>query len=75
MKTICHCRQTFYDSMPSIYWYEFFNDNDTPLNKILIPHRFLNVPTSKYYEYGGTHEEAISDLRRLGFIIIEGKEF
>jgi hypothetical protein len=35
---------------------------------------FLNVPATPYYEFGGTHQEALEKLEYGGFDIIEGNE-
>lgn len=40
-----------------------------------IPSKFLEIPQTGYYEYGGTHEEALQELTNAGFHdIIEGNE-
>jgi len=62
---ICHPRHNFYNA--PIWWYEFSNG-------ATIPSKFLNVPDTKYYEYGGTHMEAIEELSNLSFDIVGGNE-
>lgn len=38
-------------------------------------HRFLRVPETKYYEFGGSHEDALKILKRSNaFNIKEGEE-
>lgn len=71
---IFHSRKKFYNGTP-IYWYEFMNsENDVEFDD-LIPSRFLNIPLTVFYEYGGTHEQAIEDLTLAGFSdIVEGNE-
>ena len=73
MKVITHLRETFYNGKP-IYWYEFTTAGGSiTLDSML--GSFLRVPTTKYYEYGGTYEDAIKTLTTAGVIdIIEGKE-
>lgn len=40
-----------------------------------VPSKFLRIPSTKYYEYGGSHEEALRELTEQGFSdIIEGDE-
>lgn len=62
---ICHSRHNFYNK--PIWWYEFETDGEVPL-------KFLRVGNTKYFEYGGTHYEAMADLTKQSFDIIEGKE-
>lgn len=78
-KVIAHSRRNFYEGRP-IYWYEFecpgvVNiEKQTEFNN-LIPDKFLRVPYTIYYEYGGTHQEAIAELTKEGFTdIVEGNE-
>ena len=41
-----------------IYWYEFLNGgSNVMLDSIL--NKFLRVPGTKYYEYGGYHVDTI----------------
>ncbi len=68
MKAITHSRQTFYEGRP-IYWYEFSNTGgqimlDTFLEK------FLRVPDTIYYEFGGQHEDALKALTNAGVVDI-----
>lgn len=74
IKVICHSRQKFYNWLFPVYWYEFIYKNIN-LDKILdnigiygniIPPKFLRVATTRYYEYGGMHDEALKDLRKAG---------
>lgn len=76
---IFHPRKKFYGGK-DIYWYEFIG-MDLDLVKVCeydghIPEKFLRVPETKYYEYGGSHAEAIADLTKTwrGSSIIEGDE-
>ena len=70
---IFHSRKKFYNGLP-IYWYEFVTDKELNL-ELSIPTKFIRVPFTPFYEFGGTHEEAILDLTRCGFSnIIEGME-
>jgi len=62
---VLHNRQKFYNK--KIYWYEF-------LQWQKIPRKFLKVPSTPYYEFGGTHQEALKELKRNEFEIIEGSE-
>ena len=73
MKTIFHNRRNFYNGH-NIYWYEFLSGySNVTINSIL--GQFLLVPGTKYYEFGGNHEEAIKVLTDGGIIdIVEGKE-
>jgi len=64
---ICHSRHDFYNK--PVWWYEFWGKKGTSL----IPLKFLNVPETPYYEYGGTHDEALKDLGEFGFEIIINK--
>jgi hypothetical protein len=79
IKVICRDRRNFYDGRP-IYWYQFDCPGVVNVDKIdefnaLIPTKFLRVPYTIYYEYGGTHEEAIDELTKEGFTdIVEGDE-
>ncbi len=71
---IFHSRRNFYNGIP-IYWYEFMTQVKNWDFTDLIPPLFLNVPMTVFYEYGGTHEQALQELKRDGFIdIIEGEE-
>ena len=71
---IFHSRRNFYHGRP-IYWYEFRTQIDGFDFTDLIPQHFLNVPFTVFYEYGGTHEEALKELTSEGFTnIIEGDE-
>lgn len=65
---IIHSRNKFYDD--DIYWYEFVN-----LDKATyIPSKFIQVPGTPYYEYGGYADEALTDLVNRRFTIIYGKD-
>lgn len=65
---ICHERRNFYNGLP-ISWYEFGYD----VKPSQIPSRFLRVPNTVYWEFGGTHEEALSVLQFEGFEIKQGE--
>ena len=79
VKVVAHSRRNFYEGRP-IYWYQFDCPGVVSVDKIaefnaLIPTKFLRVPYTIYYEYGGTHEEAIAELTKEGFTdIVEGDE-
>lgn len=68
MKVIYHSRRNFYKGR-NIYWYEF-----VPIVDYTIPDSFIRVPYTIYYEFGGPHEEAIKELTKFGFQILEGNE-
>jgi len=70
IQVIYYSRKNFYNK--EIYWYEFKSDNYI---HHLIPKLFLNVLFTKYYEFGGIHQEAILELTKSGFTdIIDGGE-
>jgi len=70
---VSHSRQKFYGK--PIYWYEFVTQEEGIGLTNLLPQKFLKVPFTIFYEYGGTHEEAIAELTREGFTdIVEGSE-
>jgi len=62
---IIHNREKFY-GMSNIYWYRLYNGP--------IPSKFIKVPDTDYYEYGGTHNSALKELKKNKFKIIEGKD-
>jgi hypothetical protein len=67
---VYHSRKKFYNGK-NIYWYEFFG----PWCPSIISDRFLNVDYTTYYEFGGSHEEAIKCLTDLGITdIVKGNE-
>jgi hypothetical protein len=78
---VYHSRKKFYNGR-DIYWYEFFFlptsfpvDDEIEELANLIPQKFLNIPCSVYYEFGGSHEEAIKCLTEIGIrSIVEGNE-
>ena len=71
---IFHSRKKFYNGKP-IYWYEFMTQEPEFDFEDLIPRAFLNVPLTVFYEYGGTHEQALKELTNNGFTdIVEGDE-
>jgi hypothetical protein len=70
---ISHSRNKFYSGLP-IHWYEFKTDGGQILLSRLL-NKFLNVPDTKYYEYSGTHEEALLELTKTGITdIVIGDE-
>ena len=73
IKVVFHSRKKFYNGLET-YWYEFVTDTEINL-ELLIPTKFIRVPFTQFYEFGGTHEEAILDLTVCGFSnIMEGIE-
>jgi hypothetical protein len=62
---VFHSRKSFYDA--DIYWYAIHGDK--------IPEKFLRIGETPFFEYGGTHLEAIKALAEAGFEVVEGKEF
>ncbi len=75
-KVIYHSRKKFYYGK-DINWYEFLlNENPYNIDLLqIIPCKFLNIFKTKYFEYGGSHEEAINDLNLVGiYDIVEGEE-
>ena len=74
MTVITHSRRNFYETNNPIYWYEFLNGgSNITLDSIL--GKFLLVPGTKYYEYGGYHRDAIKELTNAGVTdIVGGKE-
>lgn len=62
---ILHSRNKFYSKL--VYWYEFTECKN-------VPRGFLNVPSTPYYEFGGTHKNAVEKLEAEGFTIVEGNE-
>ena len=75
---ITHSRKKFYNGK-DIHWYEFqFDDGQNITSdsfQVGERTRFLRVPETKYYEYGGTHEQALQDLTSAKVIdIVEGVE-
>ena len=68
MTTITHSRKKFYHGK-DIHWYEILAEAAS------IPPKFLRMPETNYFEYGGTHEDALKDLTDSGFNdIVEGDE-
>lgn len=68
MKATYHSRRNFYNGAP-VYWY-----SHQPYEMLLKP-PFLLVPGTSFYEFGGSHEEAIKALKSAGFDdIVEGNE-
>lgn len=75
---ICQRRGFITSNVVNPYLYQF-DDGGTPIHDTLgdtaVPSKFLRIPSTKYYEYGGTHEEALQELTNTGFSdIIEGDE-
>lgn len=74
MRVIYHSRRNFYNGR-SIYWYEFISNDGSNITLPTIANKFLRVEYTIYYEYGGTHEEAIFELTNYSLTdIVEGKE-
>lgn len=74
IRVIYHSRRNFYQGL-NIYWYEFSFNNANPDVFDQIDDRFLRVPGTKYYEFGGTHQEALTLLASLGVTsITEGEQ-
>jgi len=74
MTVVYHSRKKFYNGI-DIYWYEFLFDDGTNMKCIDITvgyRHFLKVSSTKYYEFGGTHEDAIKVLIENGFSVVEG---
>jgi len=75
MQVIIHSRSNFYERNLPIYWYEFLIDGSNILIDAMIGNRFIRVPETKYYEFGGNHTEAIQTLTDAGVRdIVEGIE-
>jgi len=74
MRVITHSRRNFYEMNNPIYWYEFISgESNVMLDSIM--GKFLRVPGTKYYEYGGYHADAIKELTKAGIAdIVNGKE-
>lgn len=72
-KVICRKRD-IHSSVVNPYLYQFEGMvSESSLD--YIPSKFLEIPQTGYYEYGGTHEEALQELTNAGFSdIIEGDE-
>lgn len=74
---ICHSRKKFYHGK-DIHWYEFKLDDDQNIMTDAFwagNGRFVRVPETKYFEYGGSHDDALKDLTSTKVIdIIEGVE-
>lgn len=50
------------------YLYYFLNNDDIIWDDILdVPSKFLKIPDTALYEYGGSHEESLSSLINVGF--------
>lgn len=60
------------------FLYQFELEDGRPVFEVegdsAIPYKFLRIPSTKYYEYGGTHEEALKELAQVGAEITEGNE-
>jgi len=75
MQVIIHSRRGFYYGRTDIYWYEFRSGHSNVMTDSLINDRFLRVPETKYYEFGGNHTDAIKTLTDAGVRdIVEGQE-
>jgi hypothetical protein len=75
MTVIIHSRSNFYERNLPIYWYQFLIEGSNILIDSMLGGRFLRVPETKYYEFGGNLQEAIEALTDAGIIgIVEGKE-
>lgn len=74
MKVFLHKRTFFSISVVNPYLYEFEN-GERRVSDDAVPSKFLRIPGTKYFEYGGTHEEALNDLTKAGFSdIVKGDE-
>lgn len=69
---IGHSRHKFYNR--PIWWYEFRDSGTYLVRHMLIPLRFLKVPGTDYYEYGGEHNDALKELSDCGFTFVAGSE-
>lgn len=75
MQVIIHSRRNFYQRKNNIYWYEFRSGYSNVMTDSLLNGIFLRVPETKYYEFGGHHEDAIKALTDAGINdIVEGQE-
>ena len=74
---ICHSRKKFYNDK-NIYWYEFQFDDGQDMGAHTVTvgqNRFIRVPDTKFYEFGGSHEDALKVLKQSkAFNITEGEE-
>lgn len=78
-------RTKFYDCQPvNSYMYYFVREDNTVVweDEFDIPSKFLRIPSTALFEYGGTHEEALDELEKMGFThvternnLLIGKEF
>lgn len=67
----CQRRSFFEIEVVNPYLYSFSPDVDDST----VPNRFLRIPSTIYFEYGGTHDEALNDLTDFGFSdIVTGNE-
>lgn len=73
MKAIYHSRRNFYNGKP-FYWYEFISNDGSNITLPSVAQKFLRVEYTIYYEYGGTHEEALLELTNYNLTDIVGGE-
>lgn len=75
MQVIIHSRRHFYQRKNDIYWYEFRSGHSNIMTDTILKGRFLRIPETKYYEFGGIHADAIKALTDAGVNdIVEGQE-
>ena len=74
VSVICHSRKKFYNGK-DIYWYEFLVNGVTIHVFTIFIDKFLRIPDTQYYEFGGNHDDAIKALTIHGITdIVNGKE-
>lgn len=61
---IIHNRTKFYGK--EIYWYQLYNGE--------IPPKFVNILDTDYYEFGGNHIIALTELKDYDYKIIMGND-
>jgi len=51
------------------YFYHFRNNDKLMMEEAdsIVPTKFLRIPYTALFEYGGVHEEALNDLTNAGF--------
>jgi len=75
LEAIYHSRKSFYYGR-DIYWYHLLDSGQSiTTDTSKVPKGFLRVPDTKYFEFGGSIEEAIKSLFLNKFdVIMEGVE-